>query len=176
MKRKRGFSLLESVLASVVLGLVLAGAAGLSVNVIRSFNWTSSQLDADQNASKAVQRVMRDLEPAKQVTVLSPTSIRVYYPTVNADGTYNRQNLDSVNTVDYYRSDANGNANTNGGYLYRKPALSSGRVVCKYVTELTFASNGPASLDITLSTRRTGQGAADTKCEMEHRAIFLRNN
>lgn len=176
MKRKRGFSLLESVLASSVLGLVLAGAAGLTVNVIRSFNWTSAQMDADQNASKAVQLVMRDLEPAKQVTVLSPTSIRVYYPVVNADGTYNRANLDSVNTVDYYRSDANGNANANGAYLYRKPALSSGRVVCKYVSELQFGSSNPASLDITLGTLRQGGGGATTRCDMEQRAIFLRNN
>ncbi|MFY9235471.1 MAG: prepilin-type N-terminal cleavage/methylation domain-containing protein [Fimbriimonadaceae bacterium] len=172
--KKRGFSLLETMLAVTVLGFVLAGSAGLIVNVIRSFNWTTSAIDADQSASMAMQKITRDLQPAKQVVVQSPTSLLIYYPFKNADGTYTKTILDTTNTVQYYRGNANGVANPTGAYILRKPALSAYSEVTSGVTNLQFTSPNPANVTITLGTNRKG-GTSNVTCDLVQRAVFLRN-
>lgn len=157
-----------------VLALVLTGATGITVNMIRGFKHTSTQMDADQSASLALQNINRDLQEAKQVTVLSQTSMRVYYPAINADGSYNRNVLDTVNYVDFYRANANGSQNVNGKYLWRKPAGSSGRALSKDVVDLLMESTSPSSVDVTLKTERKSGGVTG-RCEMVNRTIFLRN-
>ena len=62
--------MLEAALALSTMSLVLTGAIMLSVSGGRSFDRSSAQLDADRQASSSVQRMMQDLEEAKQVTVL----------------------------------------------------------------------------------------------------------
>jgi prepilin-type N-terminal cleavage/methylation domain-containing protein len=174
MKRKRGFSLVETMMVVAVMALVLTGATGLTVNMIRGYKNTLTQCDADQSASAGLQHLSRDLQEAKQVTVLSPTSIRVYYPQLNADGTYNTAILDTVNTIDFYRATTAGVASTTGTALFRKPANGSGRAICKNITSLEFTSTSPSSVDITLHTEKVA-GTAIGRCDMIHRAIFLRN-
>lgn len=172
--KNKGFSLLETMMAATVLGLVVAGSAGLTVNVIKSFYWTSTQLDADLSAGMAVQRISRDLQAAKQITLNTPTCVVVSYPVKNADGTYTRTALDTTNTIQYYRGLSNGNESATGAYLWRKPAGQSGKAICEDLTYLEFESSNPASLDITVKTSRK-KGSATTKSDMVHRAIFLRN-
>lgn len=157
-----------------IMAMVLAGTTAITMSTLRSYSWTSSQYGADMNASVAVQKLSRDLSAAKQVSVQSSSYIRVFYPTKNADGTYNRTDLDSTNYVDFYRSTIAGVANASGDYLYRKPAVGSGRVICKGVTGLTFTSTSPSSVDIVLSTKNK-VGSVNNTCDMTHRAIFLRN-
>jgi prepilin-type N-terminal cleavage/methylation domain-containing protein len=174
MNKKRGFTLVETMMVVAVTAMVFTGVTALTINIIRSFNWTNTRVDADLSATQALQRLTRDLQTAKQITVLSATSLRIAYPQVNADGTYNKAALDSVNTVDFYRSDSNGTANLTGSYLYRKPATGAGRIVCKNLSEITFSSTNPAMVDITVRTQRTN-GTATANSNMVHRAIFLRN-
>src|SRR5947209_13659594 len=125
MKKRRGFSLLEVMISLSILTMVLTGSAMLTVGAGRSFDLTQAQLDTSQNASQGVQHMMLDLEEAKQVTVLSTTSLRVYFPQVDANGNYIRSALDSVNTVDYFRGNSDGSASTSGTCLVRQPAGGS---------------------------------------------------
>jgi hypothetical protein len=156
------------------MSLVLTGAIMLSVSGGRSFDRSSAQMDADRQASSSVQRMMLDLEEAKQVTVLSSSSLRVFFPQVAADGTYIRSALDSVNTIDYFRGTSAGAASTTGDCLVRRTAAGSTKIVCKGVTNVQFASTNPSSVDITVQTQFSSY-IGPAQCNMLHRAIFLRN-
>src|SRR5688572_17861589 len=134
MKKRRGFSLVETMMVVAVLSLVMTGATSITINMIKGYGNTMTQMDADQTASTALQIMSRDLQEAKQVTVLSATSIRVFYPVVQADGSYLKTTLDTVNYVDLYRATTAGVASATGTVVYRKPATSAGRAICKQIT------------------------------------------
>lgn len=174
MQQRPGFTLIEMTMTLSIVVLVVTGATMLTTNAARSFDHSSAQLDADQNASAAVQHMMLDLEEAKQVSVLSSTSLRVFFPQVAADGTYIRSALDTVNTIDYYRGWANGTADAAGDSLLRRPAGGTARVVCAGVISVQFSSTNPSSVDIRLQDQRSCV-LQPAQRDMIHRAIFLRN-
>ncbi len=172
--KQRGFSLVEMTLVTAIMAMIITGTASLFANTIRSYAHTTTQFDADMTASTALQIVNRDLQEAKQVAIISPTHVRVYYPQIAADGTYIRTMLDDVNYVDFYRGKQDGSPNEDGDRLVRAPAVGTTRTICKNVIDLEFRSISPSSVDITLKTE-LAEGSAIGRCEMIHRAIFLRN-
>jgi type II secretory pathway pseudopilin PulG len=174
MKARAGFTHIEAMISLAILSFVITGAAMMSTSAGRSFDRTAAQLDADRGASGSVQRMMLDLEEAKQVTVVSTTFLRVFFPQVAADGTYIRSALDNVNYIEYYRGTSAGTANTTGDCLVRKPAGGTARVITSGVANVQFASTNPSSVDITLQTLRPSF-VGNARCDMLHRAIFLRN-
>lgn len=174
MRRKRAFTLLEILIAVSVMSFVLIGVTQMTINLTRGFERTSAQLDVDQTAGLAILRMTRDLQEAKEVVIVSPTSLRVYYPQLTAEGTYNRQMRDEINTVDYYRGDPNGLPNPNGTALIKVVGSQAPDVVCEGVTELRFTSSNPSSVDVTIHVDRQSVGRR-VETQMIHRAIFLRN-
>jgi prepilin-type N-terminal cleavage/methylation domain-containing protein len=174
MRKKRGFSLVETMLSVVVIGMVITTAAQLTMSVGRSFIKTSTQLDVDQHASLGVQWMTRDLQEAKQVEIQSPTHIRVRYPVQLADGSYNRLALDATRMVDYYRGDKNGDEDAQGSYLIRDAWNEAPRVICDGIETIDFHSFNPSSVDVTLGVRKDANNRT-SRCEMIHRAIFMRN-
>ncbi len=175
MKRRAGFTLVEVTIAAGILLMVLTGATLLMSTAARGLDRTSALLDADRAASQAVQHMMLDLEEAKQVTVLSSTSMRVYFPQVDSSGRYIRSALDTVNTIDYFLGTANLTASSTGTYLVRSPAGGTARAICSGVTFVQFTSTNPSSVDIQLRTQRTTPLYQSVERDMIHRAIFLRN-
>lgn len=172
--KRRGFTLVELTVVAMIMGMVLVGAASLVSGTIRSFAYTSNQFDSDMSASIALQILNRDLQEAKQVQILSPSSIRVYYPVMTAEGAYDRRETDLINTVDFYRGDSDGAQNPAGDFMVRAQANGFSRPICKAVRDLVFTSISPSSVDISLETA-TGAEAAVRTTKMTHRAIFLRN-
>jgi len=172
--KQRGFTLVEMMFVSVLMAMVLVGATSLVTATLRSFAYTSNQFDSDMSASLALQIVSRDLQEAKKVEILSPTSIRVFYPLVTPEGAYDRREIDLVNTVEFYRGDLDGAPNPAGNCLVRAEANGDTRPICKAVTNLEFTSLGPSSVDISVETA-TGAGTNVRTTKMLHRAIFLRN-
>ncbi len=172
--KRRGFTLVEMTVVTVIMAMIIVGTATLFSGTIRSFTHTRNQYDSDMSASIALQIVNRDLQEAKQVAILSSTRIRVFYPKLEADGTYNRTVLDDVNTVDFYRGDEDGTANVSGKCLVRKPAVGELRPICEDVIFLEFISISPSSVDISLRTERKTDTVV-MQTNMIHRAIFLRN-
>ncbi len=174
MKTRSGFTLVEVMISFSILTLVLTVAAMLTISAGHSFDLTGAQLDASQSASIGVQDMNQDLREAKQVTILSPTSLRVFYPQIAADGTYVHDALDTVDTITYFRGWSNGTADPAGDSLLRQRAGQTAQVVCKGVTTVRFTSTNPSSVDITLDTQRYTE-ISSAQCNMVHRAIFLRN-
>ncbi len=174
MNKQSGFSLVETLLTVTVITFVITASAQLTMNVGRSYERTSLQLDVDQSASRAVQWMTRDLQEAKQVVILSPTHLRVFYPQLEADGTYNRALLNAASPLDYYRGDANANPDPNGNTLVRSPTGEPPRIVSRGVIDVEFVSSNPSSVDITVRVNQSNH-VRTASCEMIHRAIFLRN-
>src|SRR6266849_8025448 len=141
MKTRAGFTLVEVLISLGILTLVLTGAAMLTISAGRSFDLTGAQLDACQGASIAVQNINQDLREAKQVTILSPTSMQVFYPQIAGDGTYIHGALDSVDTVTYFRGRSDGTNDAAGDRLLRQRAGEGAHVVCSGVTTVQFTSS-----------------------------------
>jgi type II secretory pathway pseudopilin PulG len=174
MNNMRAFTVVETMIAVTVLALIVTGITQLSISLTRSYENTSSQLEVDQIAGLAIQRMTRDLQEAKEVEIINPTSMRVYYPEVTPDGTYNRNVRDDLNTVEYFRGDENGSPDPAGDALLRVFAGGDPRVVCSGVVELNFESSNPSSVDVTIHVSRRG-AYRSVETQMIHRAIFLRN-
>ncbi len=174
MRKQRGFSMAEVMIASVIFAMLIAAISGIYSTTIKSFTFTNNQYDADMGASLALQTLNRNLQEAKQVEIVSPTRIRIKYLQKDANGIYIRNAVDETNYVEIYRGNANMSANSSGTFLIRKPNVGASKVICKNVTNLEFRSFTPSSVDVTL---RTEYGVTGSKrnCEMIHRAIFLRN-
>jgi prepilin-type N-terminal cleavage/methylation domain-containing protein len=174
MKKKRGFSLTEVLIAATIMGFIFAAVAGLYSTTIKSFAFTNNQYDADMGASLALQNLNRELQEAKQVTIVSPTRIRIKYLQKDINGVYIRNAVDEVNYVDVFRGNANLTANASGSCLIHSPATGQARVIARNVTALEFRSFTSSSVDVTLRTEY-GKTGSKRNCQMVHRAIFLRN-
>jgi prepilin-type N-terminal cleavage/methylation domain-containing protein len=174
MRKQRGFTLVEISMVMFVMTMLIVGSASLLSTTIRSFSHTTHQYDADMSATIALQIVNRDLQEAKQVAILTESKVRVYYPKLEADGSYNRTILDTATFVDFYRGDENGDENPTGHCLVRRTANGDFRPICNDVVDLQFRTLSPSSVDISLKTEERSDTVV-RRCEMVHRAIFLRN-
>ncbi len=173
--KKKAFTLTEVLIAATMMAMIFAATAAMFSTTIKSFTFTSNQYDADMGASTALQILNRNLQEAKAVSIMSPTRIRINYLQKDVNGVYIMNAVDSVNYVDFYRGNANLSANVNGAFLIRAPFSGGARIVCKRVKTLEFRSFTPSSLDVTLRTEYGSEVSTQRRCEMIHRAIFLRN-
>jgi prepilin-type N-terminal cleavage/methylation domain-containing protein len=169
-RRSRAFSLIEVVLAATILSMIAVAAAQLLTVGIASFNRTDSQSDATNDVSVALQYLTRDLQEAKEITLVSPYYIRIYYPLKSA-GSYDRMTLDAVNYVEFYRSDYSYSPKASGPFFVRKRANEAGQRICFNVSGIAFKVPSPGSIDVSVSVT-TSDGST---CNMLHRAIFMRN-
>jgi prepilin-type N-terminal cleavage/methylation domain-containing protein len=172
--KRRGFTLTEVLIAASIMGLIFAATSAMFSTTIKSFTFTNNQYDADMGASLALQNLNRELQEAKEVTILSPTRIRIKYLQKDINGDYIRNATDEVNYVEVYRGNANFTANASGSCLIHAPQNGQSRVICKNVTTLEFRSFTSSSVDVTLRTEY-GTTGSKRNCQMVHRAIFLRN-
>ena len=171
---KRGFTLMETVMYVVLTGIIGIGATSLIAGNIISFETTTNQIDADQSASTSLGIMSRNLQEAKQFTINTPTSLTVFYPIKNGNGTYDRTDVDNVNTITFYRGNTNGVASDTGSCLIRSTAAGAKWILCRCVTNLNFTAISDSSVDVTLQTAATAFNKTRS-CMMIHRAIFLRN-
>jgi hypothetical protein len=175
MKKQRGSTMMETLMVAFLMGIVFTGAMNLIVGLGRSYDRTNTQLLADQGAARGIQSISQDLQEAKVVTVLSSTWIRIYFPIVTADGSYNRKVTDTTNFVEFYRGDKNGTRNASGNCLVRAPAAGGTRaVLTEGLYSLDFDNTNPSLVDIDLRVRKTLTGKT-YECTMNHRAILMRN-
>jgi len=174
MVKKRGFTVLEIMLIVAVVSIVVLGATGLMGSLSRSYEKTSSQLDADMSVASAIQRLSRDLQEAKQVDVLSKFKIRIYFPKVNDDGTYDRSIIDLDNPIYYYRGNQSGEEDSSGSFLIKKINSNAQRIICTDLVDLKFESTNPSMVNVSIKTVRKNI-YGQVQSEMVHRAIFLRN-
>ncbi len=174
--KRRGMSLVELLMVTLLMGAVFTGMMNLIVGLGRSYDRTNTQLLADQGAARGIQSIAQDLQEAKVVTVLSPTWIRIYFPIVTTDGSYNRKITDTVNFVEFFRGNKNGTRNDAGSCLVRAPAVGGTRaVLTEGLYSLDFDNTNPSLVDVDLRVRKT-LASKNYECTMNHRAILMRNN
>lgn len=162
---------MEMLLATGAMILVGWGAASLTVGTLRSFTRTSSETDTAHDVSTALQYMTRDLQEAKQVDIIAPYHIKVYFPITTGGGTYDRSVLDNNNLIEYFRGNAQGSASSTGTFFYRKRAGEVGQRICVDINTVAFETPSPGSVDVTVGVSRSD----GSSCQMVHRAIFMRN-
>jgi prepilin-type N-terminal cleavage/methylation domain-containing protein len=59
-----GYSLPEVLVASAVLGLVMAGTMGLLQSTLRAYRWGAARVEAQQSARVAIERIVKELRDA----------------------------------------------------------------------------------------------------------------
>lgn len=174
MKLRRGINLIEILVTVSLMALIMTGAAMMTVSTGKSFQRSTAQLQVDQNASRGVQWISQDMQEAKLFEVKSSSWIRVYFPVVGGDGTYNRKITDTVNTLDYYRGRKDGTRDATGTYLIRAKVGQATRPVISDLNVLNFESDSPSSVNVDVQVRSSVGGKYYT-CAMNHRAILMRN-
>lgn len=155
-------------------GTLLAMLSIVSVNIMetgmRSFNKSNSMSDATNDVSIALQYMTRDLQEAKDVTVVSSTQIRIFYP-VKTNGVYDRSVIDNNTYIDYYRSDNSYNPKASGPWMVRKVNGQPGQRIAFNVVNINFKVPSPGSVDVSIGVDNKDGNTFN----MIHRAIFMRN-
>lgn len=170
--KRKGATLVEVTFVAFFASLIITGSMMMTIQVGKSFNRTSAQHDVDQSAARGIQRITRDLQEAKQFTIVSSSRLRIFFPASSGDS-YNRRITDVDNPIEYYRGNADGSINASGSFLIRS-AGGTARPVAGNLSQLVFSSESPSSVIVDTQFQRT----VDTKvfnCAMSHRAILMRN-
>ncbi len=172
---RRGFTLIETLIAAVVTVITLGGLASLLSTAGVAFSRTTVQMDAEESAAVGAAQMMTDAREAKEIAIIEPHRFRIYYPPVTMDGRYNRFGTDYAAWVEYAQTDARGVPDSRGTYLWRKTAAGAGRAVARNVLGLEAVNETTRSLVITLRIRRV-VGNRETAAEMRERVLYLRNH
>jgi type II secretory pathway pseudopilin PulG len=193
MKRIRsrpGFTVLEVMVAAGIFMMIFAGGYTLLDTSMKSFRRTRAQTNSDVDAAVlSMQRMVDEVREAKTVTVLnSGTRMQLIYPLLGADGHYDRMTADPASLVEYYQSDSTGAYGQAGTWLWRKVFGGTPACVCRNIEALTFTSDTPRSVRITVRSTHAlfapdaGSVTTDNThpenyahTDLVQRVVFLRN-
>jgi len=87
MKRKKGFTLLELMIAMAVISMILAGVFMAFSVVLKLFVDETDQTDIFIEADRGMSRMVRELREAKEITNASSREITFWYADLNNNGT-----------------------------------------------------------------------------------------
>lgn len=152
---------------------VAIGVVGLGIITTRTFRNTNARSDAAMTVAQTLDWMLVDIQPAKSVTLVNSTYIRIFYPTKNSDLTYNRSQTDTTNYVEYFRATTAGAASTTGTCIARKVGASgTARILCRNVTTVDFTTDLAGSITIDV----TATGSFGATYQMINRAVYMRNS
>jgi hypothetical protein len=125
---KSGFSLIEALIAMVVMVFILGAVGILYFTSFRVWQRCSAQSQADPPAHLAIGRITKELKNASAVTTIAANSLSFTLPaTTLVQNPYNGSEYIKVNVlpltparqISYYLSDATGAAGGSGTMLWR---------------------------------------------------------
>jgi len=102
---KEGFSLIELMVVVVIIGLIVLGLVTFFTGGARSWISGQGQLEAQRNARQAMDRMVREIREASEVTTNNDTEIIFDTPWVTGttykllSNTINRNNIPLINNV-----------------------------------------------------------------------------
>jgi len=110
-KQQRGFSLIELMVVVVILGLIVLGLVTFFTGGAKSWVAGQSQLEAQRNARQAMDRMVREIREASEVTTNDDTKIVFDTPWVTeityelSGNTINRNDTPLINNVSNFDFD-----------------------------------------------------------------------
>lgn len=178
---RRGFTLMEVISATSVMGLLLVCTVSMLVAAMRSVDADLAQVNTDTNAVTSMQSMVTWVREAQKITILDdgPLSghrLCVTLPVTTAQGYYDRTQSDTANPMYFYLSNSTGTVGRTGTWLWRswKGALLPIR---KDVESLLFEVNfelGSDAVQITITTKDPiFEGTRQTS--LTQRVIYMRN-
>lgn len=105
LTNKKGFSLIEMMVVVVILGLIVLGLVTFFTGGAKSWVAGQSQLTAQRNARQAMDRMVREIREASEITTKNDTEIIFDTPWVTGityellSNTINRNNIPLINNV-----------------------------------------------------------------------------
>ncbi len=172
---KRGFTMAEVLVAAALLLLVVGGTAGLMGTAGQLEQAVNLQSTTDQGASRAMNRMVAEIREAKEVEILNAHRFRVYYPSLLANGHYDRFRLNDSQYIEFAQTDATGRPSPTGNCLWRRTESDTGRAVAENLKLLRVNSNSRHSIRLTVHTEKAGRGRK-SETRLNGRVLYLRNN
>jgi prepilin-type N-terminal cleavage/methylation domain-containing protein len=108
VKNKKGFSLIEMMVALGILSLIIIGLVTFFSGGTRAWVTGRYQLEAQRNARFSMDRMVKEIREGKNITSGSETSITVSVPHFDVDG-----DIDSYYSVTYDLNDTTIQRDTN---------------------------------------------------------------
>lgn len=183
MRNRRGFTLPEVMIATLIMSLLLMCIVAMWMSTMRRCETEMAQLGADTNAVLAMQTMVSDVREAKTVTILAGgAQLRVTKPVRSAQGYYDRTQSDTTHQINYYLSNHTGSIGSTGTYLWRSQD-GVARCIRKDVGALLFETDVPKSIQITIETRENVSSQAmkmnvhdvGVYTRLTDRVVYLRN-
>lgn len=179
---RRGFTLIEALVALVVLGVLGVGAMLILVLGVNTTNTIAISAATDTQAGLMLREIVSDLRQGMSLTVTEADRLEIALPQVDADGN-NVLPLQVGDHVSYYLSDSGGDPASEGTNLWRATRAvgetlpTPQRILIEDVTSLEFAyipdsANAEA---VRLSIVARGKSGARTAQMTHTRMVRLRN-
>lgn len=190
INRKRGFTLIEAVVSTLIMLTVTMSTAMMVVFSMKYFDKSSAQTFSDTNAVIAMQRIVTDVREAKVVILQDmdkddPTighRLHINMPVYDqTNDCYDNSNMDSATPVVYFLSDDTGVIGHPGKSLWRVKGSLRSKIVDN-VSLLAFqfppnpndVKNWDNSIEITIHTQVDSADGPRTT-QLTQRVVFLRN-
>lgn len=173
---RRGFTLVETIVASSILLTVMIAVSVILMSASRSFDQTARQTDADQTAVLTMRKLTAELREAQEVYVLGPGRLKIVYPSVVADGYYNRFQPNVSEPVYLEQTDATGTYQPDGEYIWKRTGGGdAGAALVKGIKLFRASNDAPQSLQLTVVVSR-GHGERVSEARLDQRVLYLRNH
>lgn len=170
--RQRGFTLVDISLSGLAVLMLGTGFVTLCVAAARSYTHTAGRDITQMPLAQSMAHIARDLQEAKTATVVSTFQLTITQPTTNADGSYNRNVLDTANSIKWFRASASNTPSASGARLCRQVGTGAVMVIMRNVSGVTFSADQAGSISVTLAATDTTSGATYS---ISRRAAFMRN-
>ena len=149
MRGRRGFNLVEVIIAAGILTFILAGI--IATGIASSTQWAISKTktSADNDASLALQRLTEEVRAGIKASVSSDSkTLTITMPAVNSAGDYDRYTNGAI--WSFYASN---------GKLYRKIGTGTATRLGNNITGASFALGAGTAQVVATVTSRQYQGS-----------------
>lgn len=172
---RRGYTVTEVVTASALIVLVLTAVTAILSMAGTMEQTVTLQMDADQAAVRAMNRMILEVREAKEVTIPSEHQFKVYFPVTRSNGHYDRFVTDTNHWIEYCRADAGGAASSTGTHLWRRTSGGESKELARDVKSFRVVQNSANSVRLTVELEKTS-GARKGSTQLTERVLYLRNN
>ncbi len=172
-----GYTIVEVLVVTVIMGLVCAGAMAIMIGSASCFDSTSAETAADADAAIAMGKIVNDVREAKSAhPIADNTRLRVVFPQVTSDGYYDRYKPDMGNQIDYYLSDSTGVPGHEGDWLWKGKSDGDREPLKRGIVGLDFEQDGDSTRSVKITITSEDESAGGPKqTHLTQRVVYLRN-